>query len=165
MFKSHITISILVCLSLLAGCGYRVIGKDSLPFTTVKIGRIKNTTPEPKLEDMFYTALAEEFLKRGITVTDSAENTIEGEINSFQLTIAAEKVGFATDYNITMSGDFVLKSIDGKKKELKGVKSPFYESVSAPDTVNDIVASKEVAAAGAIKRLAASLVFELMMSK
>ncbi|QWR77210.1 LPS assembly lipoprotein LptE [Candidatus Magnetomonas plexicatena] len=142
-----------------------MIGKDSLPFTTVKIGRIKNTTSEPKLEDLFYKALAEEFLKRGITVTDSAQNTIEGEINSFQLGIAAEKTGYATDYNITMGGNFVLKSRDGKKKEFKGVKSPFYESVTSLDTVNEVVAAKELAAAGAVKRLAASLVFELMMSE
>ncbi|MEO5356090.1 MAG: LPS assembly lipoprotein LptE [Nitrospirae bacterium YQR-1] len=154
----------LLCLCL-SGCGYRVLGGSSLPFTTVKVGKIQNTTSEPKLEDIFYVALAEELLKRGVSVTDFSENTIEGNINYFQLVIVSEKKKYASEYKIDLKGDFVIKGRDGKNREFKGVTSPFYESFYGPDTVNAIVASKETAAAEAVKRLAASLVFEILISQ
>ena len=59
----------LILLFTLSGCGYTLQGRDTLPFTSVKIGRIENRTFEPKLEDKFQKALADELIRNGIMIS------------------------------------------------------------------------------------------------
>lgn len=155
--------TIAVFLSMLSGgCGYTVLTKANLPFDTVKIGNIKNTTSEPKLQDKLYEALTVAFMKRGVSVTDSSDNVVEGTINYFGVGIAATSQNVASSYVTVIKGDFTFKGPDGKVRRLPGMSSPFYESFDSQLAVNDIISAKESEDEQAIGSLALRLVSELL---
>ncbi len=74
--------SLLIALSL-AGCGYTLHERTALPFNEIQIEGIENRTLEPKLQDMFYRAITEEFLKYGIGVQSRADYKLSGTINRY----------------------------------------------------------------------------------
>jgi hypothetical protein len=149
-----------LCCSLftLSGCGYSLHGRASLPFDAIQIGTIENKTVEPKLQDRMYTALTEEFLMQGITVSPDAGYKLSGTIKQFLLIVLSEKAGIAAEYEIIMKGDFVLVDPSGKQKELKDIGSPFIVSFSGSGPLEELLASKEVASEKAIRDMAMQVV-------
>ncbi|KJU82338.1 lipoprotein [Candidatus Magnetobacterium bavaricum] len=153
---------IVLCLFMLYGCGYTVVNRGSLAFDTVRIGSITNVTVEPKLQDMLYEALTEHLMRRGVTVSDSADNVLEGKINYFNAYSLSEKKGYASDYEVIIKGDFTLKR-DGKDvRTLKGVTSAFSETFESAQRLNKLVANKQSADVRAIDSLALRIVMELL---
>ncbi|MBF0591690.1 MAG: hypothetical protein HQL02_06335 [Nitrospirae bacterium] len=133
-----------------------------MPFDNVKIGKITNTTTEPKLQDRLYEALNEQFMRRGVRVSDSSDNVIDGKINYYLVTAVSEKQGYASEYEATIKGDFTLKR-DGKDvRTLKGMTSAFSETFENADRLNQLVTNKESADARAIDGLALRVVLELL---
>ncbi len=155
-------VSAVLYLLSLSGCGYTLQGSSSFPFDTVRVGKIVNTTSEPKLQDKLHVALAEEFLRHGIQVTQSSENVLEGRITRFKLRTLSEKREFAAEYEAIIEGDFSFTEESGKIREMKKVSSPFIESFFGADEVSGIVASKEEAAEKALRNLAMVIVSELI---
>ncbi|MBF0459322.1 MAG: hypothetical protein HQK99_15640 [Nitrospirae bacterium] len=150
-------------LLLISGCGYTLVTKADRPYTSVRIGKILNTTSTPKLQDMLYEALAAEFMKRGVTISDSADYSLEGKIYYYQLMAVAAKNTYAAEYEITINGTFKLKDKnDNVTKEIKDISSPFIQSFESQDWVNSIVASQEQQNEAAMQSLAVYLVNELM---
>ena len=142
----------------LFGCGYSLHGRASLPFDAIQIGTIENKTVEPKLQDRLYTALTEEFLKQGITVSPDAGYKLSGTIKQFSLLVLSEKGDIATEYEIVMKGDFILVDPSGKQKELKDIGSPFIVSFSGAGPLEGLIASKELASEKAIRDMAMQVV-------
>ncbi|MCE5195329.1 MAG: LPS assembly lipoprotein LptE [Nitrospiraceae bacterium] len=143
-------------LPLIAGCGYTIQGKDTLPFEYVKIGRIENKTYEPKLEDRLYKALTDELMKNGFVISRSAGHVISGVINEFHLRPLSEKDGYAVEYEVIVKGRFILTAPDGKTKELRN-SGAFIVSFYNAGNIQSIVASKETATDTALKNLASEI--------
>ena len=150
-------------LSAVFSCGYTLQKKASLPFSAIHIGKIENATVEPKLQDMLYRALTDEFLKHGVTVTRESGYTLNATINHFDLLVLSEKFDIASEYEVVIKAYFTLVDSSGKKKEFKNVGSPFI--VSFPSTgnqLNGLIASKELAAEKAMKNMAMEIVGTLL---
>jgi len=145
-------------LSNLYGCGYSIQNKASLPFHAIQIGKIENVTVEPKLQDMLYKALTDEFLKHGVAVNRDAGYKLGGAINHFELLILSEKSDIATEYEVVIKGNFTLTDPSGKIKELKNTGSPFIVSFSGPGPLNNLIASKELATEKAMRDMAMEIV-------
>ncbi len=142
----------------LFGCGYTIHSKASLPFDSIQIGKIENTTVEPKLQDRLHNALTEEFLKQGIAVYPDTGYKLIGTINKFELLILSEKSDVAIEYEVLIKGDFKLIDPSGNIKELKNVGSPFIVSFSSPGPLEELIASKELASEKAIRDMAMEIV-------
>ncbi|MDI6744406.1 MAG: LPS assembly lipoprotein LptE [Thermodesulfovibrionales bacterium] len=140
----------------LSGCGYTLQGTATLPFTAVKIGRIENKTFEPKLEDKFQKALADELIRNGIMISKSATHVISGTINDFSLKPLSEKEGVASEYQVIIKARFFLTSPDGKVKELRN-SGVFTVSFPGSGNIENIVAAKEQAAETAMRNLASEI--------
>jgi hypothetical protein len=157
-FSVFFLFSVFCFLFSIFGCGYSLHGKASLPFDTIRIGTIENKTVEPKLQDKLYTALTEEFLKQGITVSPDAGYNLSGTIKEFSLLVLSEKGDIAAEYEIVMKGDFTLVDPSGKQKELKNIGSPFIVSFSRPGPLEEVIAAKELASEKAIRDIAMQVV-------
>lgn len=166
MKKIQILISSLLaacCLLLTAyGCGYTIHGKALLPFDSIQIGKIENTTLEPKLQDRLHKALTEEFLKQGIEVNPNAGYKLSGSINQFELRMLAVKSDIATEYEVIIKADFKVIDPSGNIKEFKNIGSPFIISFSGSGPLDELIASKELASEKAIKDMAMEIVAVLI---
>jgi hypothetical protein len=162
MKKIQILISSLpaACCLLLTfyGCGYTIHGRMSLPFDSIQISKIENTTIEPKLQDRLYKALTEEFLKQGIAVYPDAGYKLTGTVYQFELRILSEKADIAAEYEVIIKGDFRLVEPSGNIKEFKNIGSPFIVSFQSSDMLEDVLATKELASEKAIKDMAMEIV-------
>jgi hypothetical protein len=145
-------------LSALFGCGYSLQNKTTLPFQAIQIGKIENATVEPKLQDMLYRALTDEFLKHGVSVNRDSVYKLNGRINHFELLILSEKSDIATEYEVVIKGNFILTDPSGKIKEFKNTGSPFIVSFSGPGPLNNLIASKELASEKAMRDMAMEIV-------
>lgn len=138
-------ILVLVSLALLTACGYSVHGKASLPFTEVAIGTIENKTFEPKVQDKLYRALAEEFMKNGIQVRNTAPHTITAIVRTFEMHVLSEKKDIAVEYSITIAADFLIREPNGNVRPLKNIRSPFLVTVTESAALETLLARKEIA--------------------
>jgi len=145
-------------LLVLSGCGYSLHTKASLPFDAIRIGTIENKTLEPKLQDGLNRSLTGEFLKQGITVQNNAGYKLEGVIHKFELRVLSEKSEVASEYEVTIKGDFRLIDPAGKIKEFKNIGSPFIVSFYGSGKLNELIAYKEQASERALKDMAAEIV-------
>lgn len=156
LFTLFLLFTIHSSLFTLSGCGYTLQGRDTLPFSSVKIGRIENRTFEPKLEDKFQKALADELIRNGIMISKSATHVVSGTINEFSLRPLSEKEGVASEYEVIIKARFFLTSPDGKVKELRNT-GVFTVSFSGSGNIENIVAAKEQAAETAMRNLASEI--------
>ncbi len=148
--------------SLLTGCGYSLYRGESLPFKSVNIKKISNFTTEPRLQDILYRELTEEFLRYGIDVKNTSDTVIEGKIKDFNVITISEKNDYASEYKVRIKVDFKLTDSEGNVRELKNISSPFIEDFQGSDSINRIIANKEDANTEALNRLAMILVSELL---
>lgn len=149
----------------LSGCGYKLYGKVSLPFNSIKIDKIENRTFEPKLQDRLYKALVKEFLKHGVEVRQDAELKLNGVINTFEMRILSEKSDIASEYEVIIKGDFTLQSPSESSKEYKDIGSPFILSFTGSGRLEELVALKEIASEKAIEDMAMEIAGILFYSK
>lgn len=144
------------------GCGYSIHNRASLPFKEIQIISVENQTIEPKLQDRLYEALAEEFLQRGVKVTDSALCKLSGVINKFELRVLSEKEGVAVEYEVIVRGDFKFIDSTGRSKEIKNIGSPFIVSFYSRGQLDEVIALKELTSQRAVKHLAAEVVTNII---
>jgi outer membrane lipopolysaccharide assembly protein LptE/RlpB len=149
-------------LLVLSGCGYSLHSKASLPFDAIRIGTIENKTLEPKLQDGLNRSLTGEILKQGISVQNNAGYKLEGVIRKFELRVLSEKSEVASEYEVTIKGDFRLVDPAGKIKEFKDIGSPFIVSFYGSGKLNELIAYKEQASERALKDMAAEIVATLL---
>jgi Lipopolysaccharide-assembly len=142
----------------LAGCGYTLQSRATLPFNSIQIQGIENKTVEPKLHDMFYRAVTEEFLKHGISVQSHADYKLSGTINRYKLNVLSERSGVAVEYEVIIKGDFRLVGPSGNTKDIKNIGSPFIVSFPVSGPLEDVLAFKELASERAIRDMAMEVV-------
>lgn len=160
-FMLYTLCSMLISLYL-AGCGYTLQNRTTLLFDSIQIERIENKTVEPKLQDEFYAAVTEEFLKHGISVQLQADYKLSGTIKHYELRILSEKRGVAVEYEVLMKGDFKLTGPSGYTREIKDIGSPFIVSFPVSGPLEDVLALKEVASGSAIRDIAMEVVAALI---
>jgi len=155
--------ALLLVLLVCSGCGYSLHRQASLPFKEIAIDTIENRTLEPGLQDMLHRALAEEFMKQGISVEPSAGRRLSAVIQRFEMPSLSEKGGVAKEYRIILAIDFTLTGEDGKKEVFKNEGSPFIEPFTAADDLGLLLATKrqaeEAAARSAAMHFVGSLIF------
>lgn len=148
--------SLLSALCFLIGCGYKFQGRETLPFDSVRIGRIENRTFEPKLEDKLQKALADELIKNGIMISKNSGHVITGVITKFELKPLTEKEGLAVEYEVIIKGEFFLTSPEGKVTELRN-SGVFIVAFYNAGSLNELTASKEPAIETALKNLSSEI--------
>jgi hypothetical protein len=147
----------LLALSLF-GCGYTLQSKASLPFDSIQIEGIENKTVEPKLQDKFFRAITEEFLKYGVSVQAHADYKLSGTINRYRLRVLSERSGVAVEYEVIIKGDFRLVGPSGDTRDINDIGSPFIVSFPASGTLEEVLAFKELASEKAISDMAMEVV-------
>jgi outer membrane lipopolysaccharide assembly protein LptE/RlpB len=153
--------SMLIALSLF-GCGYTLQGRTELLFDSIQIQAIENKTVEPKLQDMFYRAVTEEFLKHGVSVQSPADYKLSGTINRYELHVLSERGDVAVEYEVIMKGDFRLVGPSGDTRDIKNMGSPFIVSFPVFGPLEDVLAFKELAAERAVRDMAMEVVAALI---
>jgi outer membrane lipopolysaccharide assembly protein LptE/RlpB len=115
------TLLVLICVALLCGCGYQLVGKNThLPpgVTSIAIPTLVNQTLEPGVEIVFTQAFLREFIKdRRVKVVDrrEADSVVEGIIKSFYMFSASyDKSGYALEYQTVVTMDIALKKRNGE---------------------------------------------------
>jgi len=138
------------------GCGYTLQGRETLPFDSVRIGRIENRTFEPKLEDKLKRTLSDELMKNGVMISNDSRHVINGVIETFELKALSEKEGLTSEYEVIIKGKFFLTLPDGKIQELRGSGS-FIVSFYNTGNLQSIMASKEQTIETALKNLSSEI--------
>jgi len=156
LFTLFLLFTIHFSLLTLIGCGYKLQGRESLPFQFVKIGKIENRTYEPKLEDKLKKALSDELIRNGIMISGNAGHVISGVIEGFELKPLSEKEGLAAEYEVIMKGKFFLTSPEGKVTQLRS-SGVFIVSFYSAGSIQDIMSSKEQAIESALKNLSSEI--------
>jgi len=163
---------ILMAIFLLSGCGYTLYGAKEAGVRSVSIGRIENTSGEPRLEDMLVAALADELSRQGIALSKEAtrENQIyggeiHGVINRFELTgIAESGQEVFTEYEVRINGAFFLRTPEGKDIPLKG-ENPFIVTFPSRADLSRVFAAREQAVKEMLKGLSAEIVSGLVYAQ
>jgi outer membrane lipopolysaccharide assembly protein LptE/RlpB len=111
----------LICLLLLAACGYRMVGKEThVPpgLTSVAVPTFKNRTYEPGIEVLFTRAFLNEFiLDRRVNVVNraQADSLLEGVITNFLMhSVSFDQSGRVLEYQTRVTLDLTLKDRAGK---------------------------------------------------
>jgi outer membrane lipopolysaccharide assembly protein LptE/RlpB len=111
----------IVCLLLLAACGYRMVGKEThVPpgVNSVAVPTFKNRTYEPGIEVPFTQAFLNEFiLDRRVSVVNraQADSLLEGIITAFNISsVSYDRSGRVLEYQTNVVLDITLKDRTGK---------------------------------------------------
>jgi hypothetical protein len=151
-------------LLLVVGCGYTLYGKANLPFQSITVSKIVNKTYEPRLEDKIQIALTDELMKSGFVIDGRSGNRIEGSISSFVLNVLSTKGGVAVEYEVLIKGDFKLIDPFGKARELRH-QAFFIVSFSSTDSLQNVVAGKELAIEKALKDFSSEIVASIIFDR
>ena len=150
---------LLAVLVLPAGCGYHI--RKTPPVDSVRLGRILNNTTEPRLQDRLYEALSLSLMKNGIRIENNSQYTLKGSINDVKLRGTAEQVGVTIQYEVRISGDFVLLGPDGKARELHS-SDVFIVTFSSAGALENVLAQKEEAIKTALGNMADRIVTSIL---
>lgn len=150
-------------LSLLSGCGYHLYGKKDIKVKEVKIGKIENTSREPRLEDLLKVELSNEIERQGLSISNDAPYQIHGNISHFELIGTAESgEQVFREYEIRIVGTFFLLTPEGKDIPLKG-QNPFIVTFSSSDpNLSRVFAQRQMGVQTVLKNLAAEIVSSLV---
>jgi len=168
MMRKRLTMSsvflglVSVAVLMATGCGYSLHRKADLPFTEIRIGKIENSSLEPKLQDKLHKALVREFTKNGITVTTSVGNVLSGVVRRFEMSSLSEKKDITVEYRITVDADFTYRDNDGNVRQMKKVTSPFIVSSSGSRDMGVLLGSRDMAEDKAVADIAMEIVGALI---
>jgi hypothetical protein len=149
-----------LCLFLLMGCGYQMVGKEThVPpeLASVAIPTFRNKTYEPGIEIQFTQAFLREFIldKRVKVVTRSeADSILEGVILYFTTySVAYNIAGYVSQYETNVIMDLTLKDRAGNVLwEEKGLSETTWFRASSSGLINETNKQAAIQEAG---RLAA----------
>jgi outer membrane lipopolysaccharide assembly protein LptE/RlpB len=110
-----------LCLFLLMGCGYQMVGKEThVPagLASIAIPTFKNVTFEPGIEVPFTQGFLKELiLDRRVKVVDrtDADSILEGVVMTFNIfAVSFDKSGFVLEYQIAVLLNLTLKKRTGE---------------------------------------------------
>jgi hypothetical protein len=162
LVRISLIISLLVAV-IIAGCGYTMQTRGKLPFDSVTIGEIKNSTGEPKLQDRLNRRLAETVMEYGVDIRRSARYRIEGEIVSFNVSPVAERNLQAIEYQLVVICNFKVIDTETKKiQDFDGIGAPFPIYFKSTGLLVSVLAEKETASEQALKDLSQELMLRII---
>jgi outer membrane lipopolysaccharide assembly protein LptE/RlpB len=104
-----------LCLSLLSGCGYALVGRGNIldpTIKTIEVPAFVNRTTRVELEQRVTQAVADEFVSRGrlqlVNNTNKADVVLRGSINSFDIVPIGYEQGRANQYQISITAKIEL---------------------------------------------------------
>lgn len=164
-YRKVLFLSLVACiLSLVVSCGYQMVGSKMLPFNSVTIRPVQNTTYEPGLEDKLYNALANEFIHRGIEVRSAGGDVeLEAVIRVFQLGAIATIDEVVKEQTISMKVDFRF-SEGGTVTEFRELYSPIRITFDTEGSVSSSAANKERASDKACREIAREMVGRITLT-
>ena len=149
-YTGFVTVTFL-CLFLLVGCGYQMVGKEThLPpgITSVAIPTFANQTFEPGIEVPLTQGFLNEFIQdRRVKVVgrNEADSVLEGVIKSFQLySVSYDRSGIVLEYQASVVLDLTLKRKNG---EILWVEKDLSDSRTYRTSTNILVSESSKAAA------------------
>jgi outer membrane lipopolysaccharide assembly protein LptE/RlpB len=111
----------IICVALLLGCGYQMVGKEThIPsnLTSIAIPTFLNQTLEPGVEVPFTQGFLREFINdKRVRVVErrEADSILEGVIKSLNIySVAYDKSGIAIEYQTTVVVDLTLRNRNGQ---------------------------------------------------
>lgn len=160
----YLFLSTVYCLLFtVSGCGYRIIGSQPLPFSSVTINAVHNNTYEPKLEDKLRNALSVEFINQGIEVRKAGgEVELDATITLFQLGALAAVDELTKEQEVTLKADIRLND-RGKITEYRSIESPIKITFQTTGTVTQSSARKEQASEKACSEIAKEIVSRIIL--
>lgn len=156
--KSNFFLCLITALSVISssGCGYTIHGTADLPFRTITVGKVVNSTFEPGLDNRFRLAITDELIRNGFTLDGNAAHRLEGTITTFELRTLSEKSGVTSEYEVVIKGDFILSDPTGRRKVLRG-SGLYIVSFQSTERLGSVMALKQKATERALKDLATEL--------
>jgi outer membrane lipopolysaccharide assembly protein LptE/RlpB len=140
----------MICLVLLMGCGYQMVGKEThVPpgLSSIAIPTFKNRTFEPGIEIPFTQAFLNEFIQdKRVKVVSRAEADaiLEGVVTSFIAAAGAyDRSGFVLQYTTSIVVDLSLRDRTGKVLWQEGASETQWFRASSTGVTNE--AAKQVA--------------------
>ena len=127
----------LLCLFLVSGCGYQMVGKQThVPpgLNSIAIPTFLNRTLEPGIEIPLTQGFLKEFIfdrRARVVGRKEADSILEGVIKSFALfSVAYNQSGIALEYQTTVVVDLTLKKQDGEViwRELNLSETRYYQT-------------------------------------
>jgi hypothetical protein len=158
-FSNVVCFIVLALLVLPAGCGYHIRKAPSVD--SVRLGRIVNNTTEPKLQDKLYESLSLSLMKNGIRIKNSAEYELKGSIDDIEIRGTAEADGVAIQYEVRISGNFVLIGPDGKTKKLRN-SNVFIVTFGTTGAMEHVIAQKETAIMISLDNMSSEIVTSIL---
>lgn len=160
--RIYLIISLLLT-ALIAGCGYTMQHRANLPFDSVTIGEIKNSTSEPKLQDRLNRKLAETFMEYGVDIRRSARYRVEGDITTFQVYPVAERNLQAVEYQLSVACNFRIIDTETRKiEELGSIGVPYPIYFRSTGMLVNVLAEKETTTEQALKDLSQELILRII---
>lgn len=108
-------------------------------------------------------ALNDELIRSGFVIDGSSGHSIDGSLTTFVLNTLSTKNGVAVEYEVVIKGDFRLVDPFGKARALRH-QGVFIVSFSSADSLQNVVAQKELAIERALKdfssEIVASIIYE-----
>ncbi len=152
----------LLCMVLISSCGYSL--RRAPAIDEIRIGKIKNLTFEPALQDTFILALEQELTRLGVRVDRNASHVVEGKITQLKVKGTVEENNVIVQYEISIAGDFRVVTPDGKKLNLKG-RDNFIVTFSGKDDLTRLISNKEGAIEKALKNLATDIASDIAANR
>jgi len=153
----------IVCVVLLMGCGYQMVGKEThIPpgLNSIAIPTFKNLTFEPGIEVQFTQGFLRDFiLDRRVKVVDreEADSILEGAVLAFNIfSVSYDRSGFVLEYQINVLLSLTLKKRTGEVLwQEKGLSENLWFRASSDVLINE---ANKAAAIQRIGRLMAERV-------
>lgn len=154
--------TLLIVLTLISSCGYRIHKRSDLPYTSLRLTQITNRTSEPGLQDLFARVFTEEALQQGLVISETSGNAISILITDYSLSTVAVKNSLSAEYRVGIVADVTIKPYDRPEVVLKGVDSGFDETFVAGNSLQSIQSSREVITKRALRDISQKVLSEII---
>lgn len=155
--------ALLFALTILAGCGYRMVGSRPLPFDSVTINPVINDTYEPRLEERLHRALSREFIGQGIRVLATGGDVdVTAAVRTFQLGAIAYIDEKVQEQEIILKVDVLLRDRE-RVMEFTSIQSPIKITFETAGTVTDTVILKERATDKAFSEITREIISKMII--
>jgi hypothetical protein len=161
MKKIAIIFFALATLVQFSACGYRVVSKNSLPFTRIHLIGVENHTYEPGLKRAFIDTFTETCLRDGITLSHDGVS-INVKLMSYNLVTRSLKNSLSSEYSVVVKANIEITYPDGRKKVLNKLTSEFDESFVAGQSVEEINSQREGVLKQALSNLSKRIINEII---
>lgn len=152
---------ILLSISILYSCGYKVYTKTDLPLKELYL-RVNNLTLEPGLQDRMRKIAYQTLTENGFSITPSANRVLDIQIKNYRLVTLSE-IGLNTvEYQIVMDVRAILYDEKGIKIKEFTPSSPFMTFFRTTRDLQSIIAQRDLAIESLMRDICDDMVRKLI---